>query len=81
MFTTYILFSPTLNKYYIGYTGDDIEVRLYKHNANHKGFTGGIADWHVCYTEQFETKKDAYARERKIKSWKSRIMIEKLIGL
>ncbi|HTM92889.1 MAG TPA: GIY-YIG nuclease family protein [Flavisolibacter sp.] len=76
----YILFSPTQNKYYIGHTGDAIEERLRKHNSNHKGFSGKVNDWKVVYTEAYETKELAYAREREIKSWKSRIRIERLIG-
>jgi putative endonuclease len=81
MFHTYILFSSTLNKYYIGHTGDELQERLRKHNSNHKGFTGSIPDWDYVYTEKFETKTEAYARERQIKSWKSRKLIEKLIGV
>ncbi len=76
----YILFSPTQKKYYTGHTGDAIEERLRKHNANHKGFTGKVNDWKIVYTEVYETKELAYAREKEIKSWKSRVRIERLIG-
>jgi putative endonuclease len=74
------LFSPTKNKYYIGHTGHDLKERLRKHNSNHKGFTGKINDWKIIYTEGFETKELAYKREREIKSWKSRIRVERLTG-
>jgi putative endonuclease len=57
----------------------DIEERLRKHNTNHKGFTGGTGDWKLVYCETFELKERALAREKQIKSWKSRKMIEKLI--
>ncbi|WP_366914021.1 GIY-YIG nuclease family protein [Niabella sp.] len=40
MFYVYILHSPAKNKYYIGFTGDNLQERLRKHNANHKGFAG-----------------------------------------
>ncbi|HOZ51408.1 MAG TPA: GIY-YIG nuclease family protein [Chitinophagaceae bacterium] len=43
MYHTYILYSASLNKYYIGFTADEINERLQKHNSNHKGFTGGLA--------------------------------------
>jgi putative endonuclease len=76
----YILFSSKRNKHYIGHTGDELEERLRKHNSNHKGFTGQINDWKIVYTETFEIKRQAYKREREIKSWKSRARIEKLIG-
>jgi putative endonuclease len=76
---TYILFSESLNKYYIGSTSDELQERLRRHNTNHKGFTGGIGNWMIVYQEAFESKSHAYAREREIKAWKSRKRIEKLI--
>ena len=78
-YIVYILFSPTLNRYYIGFTGDPIEERLRKHNSFHKGFTGKVNDWSVKYIEYFDTKQEAMQREKEIKSWKSRVAIEKLI--
>jgi putative endonuclease len=77
--SVYILYSDLKDKYYIGSTSDDPESRLKKHNTNHKGFTGGIGDWKIKYLEIFETKVEAIAREKAIKSWKSRARIEKLI--
>jgi len=79
MFHVYILYSKTLNKYYVGYTGDSLTERLRKHNSNHKGFTGCLLDWKIVYTECFTTKAEAYGKERTIKSWKSRKKIEQLI--
>ncbi|MES2837751.1 MAG: GIY-YIG nuclease family protein [Bacteroidota bacterium] len=79
IYTTYILFSVTKNKYYVGYTGDDVVERIKKHNSNHKGFTGGLGDWELKYSEQFPTKQEAMKREKEIKNWKSRVLIEKLI--
>ena len=78
MYFTYILFSSSKNKYYIGHTGDELSERVRRHNSNHKGFTGGLGDWVIVYQEAFASKTLAYAREREIKSWKSRKRIEKL---
>ena len=78
-FYLYILYSKLLNKYYVGYTGDKLEERLRKHNSNHKGFTSRASDWEIVFTEQIGSKEEAYARERQIKKWKSRKMIEVLI--
>jgi putative endonuclease len=80
-YTVYILFSSSKNKYYIGFTGDDITERLRKHNTNHKGFTGKAPDWGLMYQEKYPTKNEAIKRELQIKNWKSRKLIEKLIGL
>ena len=78
-FNFYILYSHTRDKYYIGHTGDELSERLRKHNSNHKGFTGGLADWEMVYTEPHATKVEAYARERQVKAWKSKPLVQKLI--
>ncbi|WP_299336763.1 GIY-YIG nuclease family protein [uncultured Psychroserpens sp.] len=76
---TYILFSETIDTYYVGYTCDDLIERLRKHNTNHKGYTGRANDWKVVYSETFVSKTEAYKREREIKSKKSRVYIKWLI--
>jgi len=78
MHFVYILFSQLKNKYYIGSTNNIIE-RLRKHNTNHSGFTGKVSDWTLKYYEVFSTKQEALKREKQIKNWKNRVMIEKLI--
>ena len=80
MYTFYILFSFVKNRYYIGFTSDSITERLRKHNTNHKGFTGGIGDWQIKYEEIYFTKPEAIKREQQVKKWKSRKLVEKLIG-
>ena len=76
----YILFSAAADRYYVGHTTELLEERLRKHNSDHKGYTGPFSDWKIVYTEKYPTKKLAYAREREVKSWKSRVRIEKLIA-
>ena len=77
MFFVYILFSRSLNKYYIGSTSS-LEDRLRKQNSNHKAFTGTYCDWIIKHNETFETKIEALKREKQIKNWKSRLLLEKL---
>src|SRR5690606_14909790 len=79
MYSVYILYSLAVDRYYVGMTSN-IQQRLKKHNANYKGFTKKDNDWTVKYNEKYNNKNDAEQRERKIKSWKSRKMIEKLIS-
>ncbi|CAN5713490.1 hypothetical protein BH11BAC3_BH11BAC3_45850 [soil metagenome] len=79
-YQVYILFSSTLNKYYVGFTGDELNERIRKHNTNHNGFTGGCRDWILMHIETFTLKQDAMKREKQIKNWKSRKMIEQLIN-
>ena len=80
MYTVYILYSSLADKFYIGYTGESVETRLQKHLANHKGFTSKQQDWELVHTEIYELKKDAMKREKEIKNWKSKKMIEKLLS-
>jgi len=74
----YILRSIELDKFYIGHTSN-LQERLKKHKSNHKGFTGKAKDWKIVYFEVFENKKEAYARERQVKNWKSKTKIIDLI--
>ena len=77
-FYFYILHSFSCDKFYLGYT-HDLEARLIRHNQKSKGFTGAVNDWSVIYSEVYETKAAAYAREREVKKWKSRKRILALI--
>ncbi|SFA50960.1 putative endonuclease [Pedobacter suwonensis] len=79
MFYAYILYSKTRDKYYIGST-INLTERLKKHNTNHAGFTGHTGDRCIVWFEAFDNLRDARLKERQIKNWKSRIMIEKLIS-
>ena len=79
MAVTYILFSEKLNKYYIGSTRSSIEDRLKKHLSDHDGFTAKAKDWKVVFIELFDTYEKAADKEKTIKGWKSRRMIENLV--
>ncbi len=80
MAITYILYSATIDKYYIGHTEDLIEERLRRHLSNHDGFTGKAKDWVLVFSKEFDNKKEAHTYERQIKGWKSRKAIEKLVS-
>jgi putative endonuclease len=80
MFKFYILYSEGADKFYIGQTGDDLDQRLRRHLSNHSGFTAKVKDWKLVYSENFQSKEQAYTREREVKSWKSKDRIKKLIA-
>jgi putative endonuclease len=80
MFTVYILYSPSSEKFYIGYTSELPEDRLKKHLSNHTGYTARYKDWIISYSEKFTNKEEAIKREREIKGWKSKDKIRKLIS-
>ena len=75
----YILFSPSLNKYHLGHPTEDINERLRKHLSNHDGFTSRAKGWRVVYIESYNSKEEAYKRERQVKRWRNRRRIEELI--
>ncbi len=78
-FQVYILFSEAADKYYIGFTSEEILERIRKHNSNHQVFTGKWSDWKLVHLEFLESKEKALAREKEIKAWKSKIRIQKLV--
>ena len=79
IFSVYILFSPSHNKIYIGYTSD-LEKRLLSHNLlSHKGYTIRYRPWVLIHTEVFNTKLDAMKREKELKSGRGRKFIWELI--
>ncbi|MGB5272641.1 MAG: GIY-YIG nuclease family protein [Flavobacteriaceae bacterium] len=75
----YILYSRNLDRYYIGHSCDSLENRLRQHLYEHGGFTGKAKDWKLVYQEAFPSKSVAYARERQVKRWKNRLLVERLI--
>ncbi len=78
-YSVYIIYSASKDKYYIGFTGDELDQRIRKHNSNHKGFTGLTGDWKLMHFESYDEKYMAIKREKELKSWKSRMRIKKLI--
>ena len=78
----YILYSPSLDRYYTGITTTDIESRIQKHNASTYGrhYTSQTSDWQLrldipCATYAIARKMELY-----VKRMKSRKFIEKIIN-
>jgi putative endonuclease len=78
MYHVYILYSESLDRFYIGHTVESLEERLRKHLTNHGGFTSKAKDWHIVYREEFDEKNNAYRRELQIKAMKSKERIQRL---
>ncbi|MDF1546835.1 MAG: GIY-YIG nuclease family protein [Bacteroidales bacterium] len=80
MFTTYVLYSPSHNKIYIGFTSS-LQGRLESHNIYaKKGWTIKFRPWELLYFEEFETKGEAMQREKELKSARGREFIWHLVG-
>jgi len=76
----YILYSPLINKYYVGETGD-LERRILEHrNGAYKGsYTVRARDWILKLSIEFNTITNARKAEAFVKKMNSRIFIEKLL--
>ena len=79
MYTVYIIYSHSLDKYYIGYT-EDVDNRLEQHNSGISTFTAKANDWELKITEEYSSREMAHKRELEIKKKKSRKYIEWLIS-
>lgn len=79
-FIVYIIYSAKFDKFYIGFTSN-LEARLLSHNhLATKGFTIKYRPWTLVWSETFGDKKTAMDREKYLKSLKSKIAIQKLLG-
>ena len=76
---TCILFSESLNKYYIGSTALLPEQRLLRHLEKHCGYTSKANDWKIVYYENYNTLSEARKRELQLKKWKNAARIAQLI--
>ena len=79
MFTLYILYSKSLDSYYVGYT-NSIDRRLTEHNRKKGKYTDRGIPWLLVYCEIFGTKKEVMIREQFIKNKKSKNYIIELIN-
>jgi len=67
-FWTYLLRCAD-GSYYVGQT-DDLDLRLAKHNdGTIGGYTSTRRPVTLVYAESFDTRDDAFWRERQIKGW------------
>lgn len=66
MYWVYILFSPSANRFYIGFTYD-LKRRLTEHNNGLSLSTTYGKPWKLVYCEGFRSKLDAIDREKRLK--------------
>jgi len=80
MFYIYILYSPSSDKYYIGYT-NNYTRRIVEHNSsNRETYTSKHRPWVLkAVFECSNSEAAAISIERYIKRQKSRKLIEKMI--
>ncbi|MCX6832725.1 MAG: GIY-YIG nuclease family protein, partial [candidate division Zixibacteria bacterium] len=54
--------------------------RLQRHNEGWSRSTKGYIPWKLVYVEVYESKVEALARERQLKSWKNHRAIGNLVA-
>lgn len=55
MWFVYILYSISIDKYYVGFT-ENLETRISRHNAGWGNFTEKGIPWELVHSEKFENK-------------------------
>jgi len=78
-YVCYILYSPSLNKYYIGET-ENLEERIRLHNTGFfkNSYTSKVSDWELFLAIPCHDRTHARRIEKYIKDMKSRKYIENL---
>ncbi len=79
MWQVYIIKSVKNLKYYIGCTSN-LDRRLFEHNNGYNIATEKDRPWTIVYFEKFNNQQEAFAREKKIKSYKSGNAFKKLLN-
>ena len=77
----YILYSQTIEKYYIGMATTSAEERLEKHNSGvfEDNFTAKGIPWILCKSISCESNSQALKLEKFIKKMKSKVFVQKII--
>jgi putative endonuclease len=79
-YSCYILYSKSINRYYVGYTSDIIE-RIKLHNSStfgNKSYTHCTSDWELFLLIECANIEQAVFIESKIKGMKSKVYIQNL---
>ena len=76
-FTVYILYSEFYQKHYTGFSSN-LEERLLSHNEFGRGWTAKYRPWKLIYKKEFETKTEALAYEKWLKSGVGRDFVKTL---
>ena len=78
MFYVYIIKNLETGRYYTGYS-ENLDKRLKEHNLGKTRSLRSGGKFVLVYEEQFESRNEAYRRERQIKSYKSGEAFKKLV--
>ena len=80
MAAVYVVYSPTIDKFYIGATSLSAEERMRRHNDHYYDFkfTSQASDWALFLEINCPSLSQALAIEKHIKRMKSRTFLQNL---
>jgi len=78
MFWIYILRSEPTGRYYVVMSAHP-DRRLEFYNSAGNGYTTRNRPWILVFRKAYSSRHDALLAERRIKKWKSRVMIDRLV--
>ena len=64
---TYILYSKSFDKFYVGQT-EDKDARLLRHNSGYEKATSPYCPWEMIWYAEKTTRGDALLLEKKLKN-------------
>jgi len=80
MYSVYVIFSERTHIKYTGHT-EDLELRLAQHNEGSLGrYTKNKGPWKIIYQENFNSRAEAMAREKYLKTGVGREFIKRETG-
>ena len=81
MSSVYILHSQLQDKFYIGFTTEDVNLRTERHNTDYypNKFTSRFKPWLIFWKLECTSDKQARLIEKHIKNMKSKIYIHNLV--
>ena len=78
MFFVYIIESVSSKRYYVGQT-ENLEKRLNSHNLGRNLSTKPYTPWKLKWWKEFSTRSEAVMMERRLKSIRKRIGLERYV--
>ena len=78
MYSVYVIYSIEHQKSYVGIS-NDVASRLSAHNSGYSKYTSKFVPWVLLHTEAFDTRLEARAREKYLKSGAGRRWMKKHI--
>ena len=75
MYSVYIIFSQSGNRYYIGQTSN-VDMRLSRHNAGYEKSTKPYIPWEMIFWIEKNSRSEAMVLEKKLKNLNTKDLLK-----